>query len=50
MVDINASKAIKKTRHYPHRIQSEGGLHNTPASFLKYFRSASLYFSKLISE
>ena len=50
MVDINANKAIKKTRHYPHRIQSEGGLHNTPASFLKYFRSTSLYFSKLISQ
>ena len=50
MVDINANKETKKTRHYPYHTQSERGFHNTPASFLKYFRSASLYFSKLISE
>ena len=50
MVDINANKEIKRTRHYPHRVQSEGGLHNTPTDFLKFYQSTSLYFSKLIWE
>ena len=50
MGDISANKEIKKTRHYPHRVQSEGGLHSTPADFLKFYRSTSLHFSKLISE
>lgn len=49
MVDIHANKEIRRTRHYPYRAQSDGGLHDTPADFLKFYRSKSLYFSKLIS-
>lgn len=50
IVDISSAREIKKTRHYPFYIQPQGGLHNTPAGFLKIYRSDSLYFSKLISE
>ena len=50
MVDIKANREIKRTRHYPFRVQSEGRLHNTPANFLKFYQSTSLYFSKLILE
>ena len=50
MVDISANKEIKKTRHYPQRVQSESGLHSAPADFLKFYRSTSLHFKKLISK
>lgn len=50
MVDIAANKETKKTRPYSPHIQSKGGLHDTPDSFLKIYRSSSLHFSKLLSK
>lgn len=50
MVNINSTKGTKKTRPYSPHIQSKGGLHDNPGSFLKIYRSPSLHFSKLFSE
>ena len=50
MVDINSSKETKRTRHYSPHIQPTEGLHDSPDAFLKFLRSPSLYFRKLLHE
>ena len=50
MANIDSNRGTKKTRPYSPHIQSKGTLHDTPHAFLKFFRSPSLNFRKLLHE
>ena len=50
MADVNSNKGTKKTRPYSSYMQSKDRLHDTPDDFLKFLRSPSLHFRKLLYE
>ena len=50
IADVNSNRGTNKTRPYASHIQSKGKLHDTPNAFLKFLRSPSLHFRKLLHE